>query len=929
MARETQTTRALRDHAANLKAPSRRVLRYLRGIVDGRPYMTLPVRDEDLCELEELREMGLWPLQTCNGARKAKRKEREALDVCGLSRLEQDAVDRVVQGLQGRQPELRLDYEDTSVIGRNRRRALVAKTSQFDPRLDVPGRRGIHTDTRAQSRSIHTSAQLQKPSTLLTRSLQSPIRPSNAKRRKNDWQYKLAAAGRIRAEAEKNNNATFMERLHARPLTTAIDEDNRNLEFRSKGLLQIPAIQRLKDTMGSTKRSSLKREIGNSMKQEKYRLATHEFHSRIFNPELSIDSLNMCVDAHLRLGRVSKAEAVLERFKTGYKPTEDTMVLMLRILLARCKVDAAIHFVRMAHETASGIGTRLTKTLLEGIRQLGVEFRILKRVFELVENLLPTSQRIHYTILIRGCLDNRESDLAAEWLAKMEQAGHIADATTYNAILAGTAKHGAWERVNEILNLCRQKEIQISTQTMNTILNVAVDRPESSIPKLTALTELLKAEWNIATWNIMLKATILKTPAENFETELKSFFTKMTTAGYSPNHITVNTLLTKIEHTGDINPQALRRIITEITNLQTLAGSHLQDIVTGDMLSNTNPKNTTKIIRKDADNHQSQDTTLRMIALLRELKPIEALRIFNAHISQSLRPTTTLLIHAIKAVHLIPATPTTFEDEQLKYNHAQYKSHTLDQILSLSASHGLDVHASLSPQAWAYLSAVYAYKLNKNPKAANQTVLRTPPLEETLSEIYGFYRKHDIGNPHQPLMVSMSVLYTNRKYRTIVDLMRKVVHSEHGRLEKFDIVALTILLKAYVSLRDEKGVRWVADQVVDKGVEPDEVFMKILRGEKKVPRAEYVKEWSAEERESVVESIKMCEQVMEEKRERREKNQDMIIRLLKDCSDSENKKIKKKTKLKVEEVDVESDAAVSPSILAMTGEDADLVQENA
>ncbi|KAF3928323.1 hypothetical protein AA313_de0209774 [Arthrobotrys entomopaga] len=567
------------------------------------------------------------------------------------------------------------------------------------------------------------------------------------------------------------------------------------------------------------------------------------------------------------------------------------MVLMLRILLARCKVDAAIQFVRMAHETASGIGAKLTKTLLEGIRQLGVEFRILKKVFELVENLLPTSQSIHYTILIRGCLDNRESDLAAEWLVKMEQAGHAADAATYNAILAGTAKHGAWERVNEILNLCRQKEIQITPQTMNTILDVAVDRPESSVPKLYGLIELLGAEWNLATWNIMLKATILKTPAESLESELRSFFTKMNTAGYSPNHITVNTLLTKIEHSGDNNPQVLRRLISEITNPKTLAGSHLQDIVTGDMLSNANPKTTAKIIRKDADNHQSQDTTLRMIALIRELKPVEALRIFNAHISQSLRPTTSLLIHAIKAVHLIPATPAAAitANEQLQYNHAQYRSHTIDQILSLSASHGLDVHTSLSTQAWAYLSAVYAYKLNKDPKDANQTLLRTPPREEVLSEIYAFYRKHGIKTPPQPLMVSMSVLYTNRKYQTIVDLMRRVVQLENYRMEKFDIVALTILLKAYVSLRDEKGVRWVADHVVDKGVEPDEIFMKILRGEKKVPVAGYAKEWRGEGRESVVQSIRMCERVMEEWKGRRERNREMIVRLLKENNTDEEK----------------------------------------
>ncbi|EPS45653.1 hypothetical protein H072_355 [Dactylellina haptotyla CBS 200.50] len=887
MARETQTTRALRDHAANLKAPSRRALRYLRGIVDGRPYTTLPVSSADLQELEELREMGLWPPQTCNGSRKARRKEREALDVCGISQMEEKAVNRVVQGLQGRQPELRLDYEDTSVIGRNRHRALLAKGSAFNNRQEISGSRCLHTDAKAEARRMHTSADLMNPSILLSQLTNASPEPPKPKPRKNNWQHKLATAGRLRANAERNDASLFTQRLHARPLTTVIDDENRNLEHRFSELLQRPSARSLKESS-----PSLGREMAKLMKAGKFGLATQKFRSKMSSrpDDLSMDGVTKCMDAHRRLGRIATAEATMERYKTGYKPTEEAMVVMLRLLLDRCKVDAAIQFVRMAHETATGFGILLTKTLLEGLRQIGVEFGTLSKVFHLVEELLPASQSVHYTIFIRGCVDNQRSDLAAEWLLKMQAAGHTPDDATYNSILAATAKHGTWENVQVTMELCQQKEIKISSEAMNAVLNAASNRPEYSLEELRELTKSIGAEWNIATWNIILKATIAKCPPdEDLEKSLKSLLQQMRDSGFSPNSVTINTLLAKIDHTGDKNPQALRRLIHTISSGESHRNLQIQDIVAGSMLSNTSSKSTAKVIRRDVDNPHSQDTTLRMVALLRELKPVEALRIFQAHIAQSLRPTTELLILGIKAVFLLPATPdipataSIAEKEQIKYTHEKQRSQTINQILSLSATHGLDVHTSLSKRAWTYLSAVYGYKITKDPTKTNPVLLRAPS-EQILFEIYKFYQQHDLKNPHHPLMVSISIQYNIRQYQTIVDLMRAVAYSEWGKANKFNIVALTILLKAYISLRDERGVKWIVEHIKERGVEPDDVFMKTLKGGIKVPMAKYVQEWDEAEQGVVQDCIKLCERLRDSQMEKREKNRKMIEDLLLDNS---------------------------------------------
>ncbi|KAF3919850.1 hypothetical protein ABW20_dc0110685 [Dactylellina cionopaga] len=467
----------------------------------------------------------------------------------------------------------------------------------------------------------------------------------------------------------------------------------------------------------------------------------------------------------------------------------------------------------------------------------------------------------------------------------MQEAGHRPDENTYNAILAGLAKHGKWEDLDPMLELCRQKSIAILPPTMNSILNAASQKPGYSLDDLYELRKTLGAEWSLATCNIMLKATIDKCPDEALELRLKAFFQKMKEAGWEPSHVTVNTLLTKIEHSGDTSPQVIRRLLESINNKESLAGARIQDIVTKNMLYHTSARNTDKVIRKDADYHNSQDTAFRMVALIRELRPVEAIRIFYSQLSQSIRPTTQILLLAIKAVFLLPATPDTLEDideskrSQRNFNHSQYKSQTINHILELSAKYGLNVHTSLSTNAWAYLSAVYGYRISKDMKTVDPLLLR-PPKEHIMSEIYDFYHLHKLKNPHHPLMVSISVLYNRRQYQAVVDLMRAVSSNEWGRRSNFNIVALTILLKAYLTLRDEKGVGWIVEHIIERDLEPDNVFMKTLRGTKQLPMAQYVIEWDEKELEIVDKSLKMCEDFMTRKMERREKNSKMIVKLL-------------------------------------------------
>ncbi|KAK6335917.1 hypothetical protein TWF730_003291 [Orbilia blumenaviensis] len=878
MARETQTTRALREHASNLKAPSHRALRYLRSIVDNRPYTALPACHADLNELEELRQMGLWPLQTCNGARNARWKERGEADVCGISEREEKAANRVVQGLQGRQPEMRLDYEDTSVIGRNRRRPTVCPPQDSH---QVPGNRGVHTDARSEARALHTSASRAQPSALLSQPLPSSNRARKSKVGKQHWQVQLANAGRRQAEARRNNMTPFLQQLQAKNFTTTIDEENRNLEYRISDFVKCPSIHSLRYKEITVENSSL-----NAATENKHRATTNSLQSKFFDrKKLSMQEVEASVTAYQKLGRVAMAQAVAEKYKTGRKPSEDMMVTQLKLLLTRNKVDAAINFVQMAKDTDTGFGIRLTQTLLDGIRRLGVELSVLKKAFELVEGFFSTSQNIHFSIFIRGCVDNGRVDLASEWVFKMQDAGHTPDAETYNGIISATAKHGQWESVEPLIEVCREKGLAITKFTMNAVLDGAHKQPGVSLNEIHSLKDKLGAPPDAATWCILLKSIMDKSPIDSLESELENLFKQMEESKHRPSDVFANTLISRVNNSGDSCPPILRRLLSIVKDPGVPNTANAREFMVSNIMANTSSKTTTKVVRKDADMYTKDTTALRMIAHIRELQPLESLKIFQAHISQSIRPTQHLLILALKSVFLLPARPlyprksTAAERTQLKFDHNQAKSQTLNQILELSARHGLEIHTALSEQAWTFLSAVYGYRISK-ARSKVEPVLLKPPSEQLLAEIYQFYYKYDLKNPHHPLMVSISVLNNRKQYQAIVDIMRAVASSEWGRKTSFDIVALTILLKAYISLRDEKGVRWVTEHVIGRNMDLDKEFMKVLKGEKKVPLATFALDWGDTEKALIAESIRRCEESVERKKGIKGMNSDFILRIL-------------------------------------------------
>ncbi|RVD84594.1 uncharacterized protein DFL_006335 [Arthrobotrys flagrans] len=880
MARETQTTRALREHASNLKAPSHRALRYLRSIVDNRPYTALPACNADLMELEELRQMGLWPLQTCNGARNARWRERDESDVCGISQREEKAANRVVHGLQGRQPELRLDYEDTSIIGRNRRRPVASASLPQNTIHQASSSRGIHTDARAETRAMHTSVSQSQSSTLLSQPLPAPKGTWKPKIGKHNWQVQLANAGRRQAEARRNNTTPFPEQLQAKHFTTTIDEDNRNLEYRICDFLKRPNPRPLK-----SKGSPVEGTPQNGTKENQYRKIASSLYSKAHDPKLDMKTIQSSATAYRKLGRVATAQALTEKYKTGRKPSEDMMVTQLKLLLARNKVEAAIYFVQMAKDTATGFGARLTQTLLEGIRRLRVELSVLKKVFELVESFFPSSQSIHFSIFIKGCVDNGRLDLASEWVFKMQDAGHTPDAETYNGILSATAKYGQWESIEPLLQVCREKGLAITRFTANALLDGASNHPGISLDEIHKLRDRLQAPADAATWCILLKSILDKSPFDSLESELENLLKQMEESNHPPSEVFINTLISKIDNSGDACPPVLRRLLSTIKDSTTPNTANTHELIVSNMLANTSSKTTTKVIRKGADTYTKDTTSLRMIAHIRELQPLESLKIFQAHISQSLRPTQHLLVLALKSVLLLPARPnyprkaTQAERTQLKFNHNQAKSQTLNQILELSAKHGLEIHTALSEPAWSFLSAVYGYRASKTKSKIN-SILLTPPTEKLLAEIYQFYHKYDLKNPHYPLMVSISVLYNRKQYQMIVDIMRAVASSEWGKQTKFDIVALTILLKAYMSLRDERGVRWITEHVIGRDMDVDTEFMKVLKEEKKVPLAAFALDWGDNEKTLLAESLKRCEAMVERKRGVKERNSEFILELL-------------------------------------------------
>lgn len=151
---------------------------------------------------------------------------------------------------------------------------------------------------------------------------------------------------------------------------------------------------------------------------------------------------------------------------------------------------------------------------------------------------------------------------------------------------------------------------------------------------------------------------------------------------------------------------------------------------------------------------------------------------------------------------------------------------------------------------------------------------------QTLFEVYAFYDKFSLPNPHHAVLVTCQTLFMKTQYEPLVEIMRDVAQSQWGKRYQFDIVCLTLLLKAYVGLRNEMGIRWVVEYIVRRQVEVDEEFMRVLRGRVKIRMAGFVPEWTEEGKAVVEECVKICEEVRERSRLLREKRTGLILEVL-------------------------------------------------
>ncbi|KAF3907802.1 hypothetical protein ABW21_db0206435 [Orbilia brochopaga] len=354
----------------------------------------------------------------------------------------------------------------------------------------------------------------------------------------------------------------------------------------------------------------------------------------------------------------------------------------------------------------------------------------------------------------------------------------------------------------------------------------------------------------------------------------------MKAAGIHPDPGIVATLVTQLENSGHSSPGSLRRLLSDIHEDKALLSSPLENRELRKSMLNHSSSKATKVIRKDADTVTVSGIALRMSACLRENRPVDVLNLCQHVLSQSIRPTTDILILAVKALFMLPPQPrkvsgTPVQQSKASFDHALYRAFTIDRVLDISARHGLALHTELSPRAWKFLSAVYSYRLSKRNPGTTLTIANAP-AKEILFEIYSFYEKHGVRNPHHPLMVTASILHSRRQHHAVIELMRAVAASQWGHKPPLGIIALTILLKAYVALQDATGVRWVAEHVVERELEPDDVFLKVLSGRTKVPIEQFSFTWDAKAQASVQEAVKMCEDLKARIAEKRERGSQLI-----------------------------------------------------
>lgn len=532
-----------------------------------------------------------------------------------------------------------------------------------------------------------------------------------------------------------------------------------------------------------------------------------------YHPKL-VDTrcLNLVLEAYLKNDRPGKLIEVFKHYKEILKPDHMTFNIILRNFIAMKRLDEAENLLQILLETQGPITPSSFATLLNGINQTTGDFQEMRRIVEWMKTTTTKPHTSIYNIMIKAALDNSRYDLARGYAEELVERGLQYNTDTFVLFLSKQSKIGDWVGVRRTLERMHEHNLKISTGGFNTLLNYHASTSE--LPRTEYFFNSMVSNGIMPdqfSFNIMIGAC-----ARSHDDAAKErWITQMKATGFLPDAVTFNILFHELRKSGT-QPSLLRRIYRAATSIDpNLVNSRTKHILLDSMYNDEIlPYLPRRQPQPEAD--PFADQTRAMESSLDAGRPDDAICIFSDIMSRGLKPSHPIVAAAIRAAFRLPESEHD-ESSRLLYI-AQERGVPVNEIVLSVIANDSDSYSS------GYINS------------ATSTHRLTATLER-LKSSYEFMDSKFLTVSHYVLIQAAWNLASDGDGEAAVALIHQIANSRWGASVKWDIVGLTVLLKAYTIMGDLRGIGWVVDQTFQNEIVPDKLFMTYLRRAKEVAQS--------------------------------------------------------------------------------------------
>jgi pentatricopeptide repeat protein len=540
-------------------------------------------------------------------------------------------------------------------------------------------------------------------------------------------------------------------------------------------------------------------------------------HLSLYPGYVGTRALNLCLEAHLIRKDYFKFISTFKHFThmPYFQPDHKTYELFVKCLVKTGDVQEIRDVMRALEEERKPITSSTFAAYLGGIRDKTASFTELEAEFAWIKSRKPILAPAVYNIMIEEALEYGKPVAAKSYVDQMIAEGVKPDERTFASFLRMQSAAGDWAGVRKAMAQVAEKGMRFSTKTLNSLLDKYADI--HGVDGLVDFFETLSDEApdrfpSPGSFNIMIRAHLTALD----EAGVMHWVGRMRQTGYEPTATTFNTFLHDLR-CSNVPPKLMLRVYYTVFHMD----RNKVDEISREILKRSFYPPKKKIEPPPLQDFETPEEASTSEAVVHTMQTalqhgrtrdaLNAFREVSSHV-----PIFKGLIAVLCRAYI------------------QLPNEELDAPAVLPMQQHDRAH-QIKDNFVGYMIGLVKTETEKNPVVY-------PTILQIIYGVYKFLEAHDMTISHNIAHQVAMALISRQDGVGALHIMNEVSKTRWGRRAGWDLAGLTVLLRAYLSLDDIRGVRWVVNRLVAGKEVADHKFLQYLKTVKKSTASEQYKE---------------------------------------------------------------------------------------